>query len=85
MKEDIDKKEIRRLRGMLRQRHRAMKEMGCTRVHMVNGKRLKNGALIDYLHQRIEFLTRKIENRASEPAPRKRRVVGPARGRRGGV
>ncbi len=84
-KNEMDKSEMKELRAMLRQRHRDMKEWGCTRIHLVNGRRLKNNALIDYLHERIEFLSARIAAHENQPPARKRRQVGPSRGRRGGV
>ena len=79
-----DMKEMRQLRNMLVERYRDMKEWGCTREHIVNGRSLKNRALIDYLHDRIEFLSEKIENDTTESPTTKRRQAGPARGQRGG-
>lgn len=82
---EMDISEVKELRAMLRQRHRDMKEWGCTRLHIVNGRRLKNNALINYLHERIEFLSARIEAHGNQPPAKKRRQVGPSRGRRGGV
>lgn len=75
-----DMKEMKQLRKMLVERHRDMKEWGCTREHIVNGRSLKNRALIKFLHDRIEFLGVKIEEHKTQAPPPKRRQTKPARG-----
>ena len=81
---DILKRVLAGLRRQVYEVERDLAEMGCTRVFLINRKRLSGRTLLKHLTEQADILNRRITTMTEKRKQKPHRIIGPSRGRRGG-